>query len=127
MSEPMSEHGRIEQFKSEIEELNLRTANPGLEHVLQILGAVLMGAGIVLAAIAYFVAGGQNSGDLAIDNLEHNEHMILAVTGLGLTVVGAAVFLRYSLGRFFRVWLLRQIYESRMLADQLDRSEPRGF
>jgi hypothetical protein len=38
---------------------------------------------------------------------------ILAIFGLALAVVGAAVFLRYALGRFFRFWLLRLIYEQR--------------
>ncbi len=33
--------------------------------------------------------------------------------GLGLIVVGAALFLRYSLARFMRFWLLRLIYEER--------------
>ena len=33
--------------------------------------------------------------------------------GLGLIVVGAVLFLRYSLARFMRFWLLRLIYEER--------------
>ena len=37
--------------------------------------------------------------------------IILAVFGLTLSVAGMAVFLRYSIGRFLRFWLLRLIYE----------------
>ena len=33
--------------------------------------------------------------------------------GLGLIVVGAVLFLRYSLARYLRFWLLRLIYEER--------------
>jgi hypothetical protein len=33
--------------------------------------------------------------------------------------VGAAVFLRYSLARFLRFWLLRQLYEGQAQVDQL--------
>ena len=38
---------------------------------------------------------------------------------LGLAVVGAAVFLRYSLARFLRFWLLRQLYEGQANIDRL--------
>ena len=44
---------------------------------------------------------------------------ILAVGMLALAVVGAAVFLRYSLGRFLRFWLLRQMYEGQAHVDQV--------
>ncbi|WP_421118710.1 hypothetical protein ACE2AJ_15275 [Aquihabitans daechungensis] len=37
--------------------------------------------------------------------------IILAVFGLSLAVIGMALFLRYSMGRFLRFWLLRLIYE----------------
>jgi hypothetical protein len=38
---------------------------------------------------------------------------------LGLSVAGAAVFLRYSLARFLRFWLLRQLYEGQAHMDRL--------
>ena len=38
---------------------------------------------------------------------------------LALAVVGAAVFLRYSLARFLRFWLLRQLYEGQAHIDQV--------
>ena len=45
----------------------------------------------------------------------------------GLTVVGAALFLRYSLGRYLRFWLLRLIYEEHTTADrQVDALERLG-
>ena len=37
--------------------------------------------------------------------------VILGLAGVGVTVMGAAVFLRYSLGRFLRAWMLRLVYE----------------
>ena len=76
-----------------------KPSSGGSDQVMEIVGAVLMAAGVVIAVVAYFVAGQQNSGDLTIDNLEHNEQTILAIAGLAISVVGAAVFLRYSLGR----------------------------
>ena len=38
---------------------------------------------------------------------------------LAVTAVGAAVFLRYSLARFLRLWLLRQLYEGQAHVDQV--------
>ena len=37
--------------------------------------------------------------------------MILALVGVTVSILGAALFLRYSLARFLRFWLLRLIYE----------------
>ena len=46
--------------------------------------------GVILTLIAYFVAGSQNSGNVAIDSLEHNEHIILAIFGVALSISGAS-------------------------------------
>jgi hypothetical protein len=49
------------------------------------------------------------------------------VLGLGVTIVGAALFLRYSLGRYLRFWLLRVVYEEHTTADrQVDALERLG-
>lgn len=98
-----SETGDASESPSEADQ----TAGDGLgrrDQTLQALGAVLMVAGLVVAVVAYVVASNQNSGDLAIDNLEHNEHTILAIAGLTGSVVGGVVFLRYSLSRALQVW-----------------------
>ena len=107
----MSDNPRADEFREEIEALRLKTSGDR-DRLFQWLGASLMVVGAGLAFIAYFIANGQDSGDVLLDNLEHNEHTILAIAGLALAVVGAALFMRYSMGRFLRFWLLRQIYES---------------
>ena len=89
----MMENERIEEFKDEIEKLKIKTGSSDREKIYQVLGGALMIIGIGLAIIAYFVAGAQNSGDLTIDNLEHNEHIVLAITGISVTIAGAAIFL----------------------------------
>ena len=120
----MTDQARIDEFRSEVEALRLKTGAGNSERILQIVGAVLMVAGIVVALVAYITANGQNSGDLAIDNLEQNELIILALAGVAISITGGFVFLRYSLARFFRFWLLRQIYESRTLIDELGTQRP---
>jgi hypothetical protein len=37
--------------------------------------------------------------------------VILALVGVTVSILGAALFLRYSMARFLRFWLLRLIYE----------------
>ena len=45
--------------------------------------------------------------------------IVLAVALGALTVLGAAIFLRYSLARFLRMWLLRQLFEGQANTDRI--------
>ena len=53
-----------------------------------------------------------------VDVLDSNSYMPLAIAGLAISVTGGFVFLRYSLARFLRFWLLRQVYEQRAAIDE---------
>ncbi len=57
------------------------------------------------ASLAYIASGGQS------DTRDVISSVILALVGVSVSIVGAALFLRYSLARFLRFWLLRLIYE----------------
>tara|TARA_Y100000741_G_scaffold113026_1_gene84810 strand:- start:1338 stop:1670 length:333 start_codon:yes stop_codon:yes gene_type:complete len=105
------EKNRLNDFKDAVNSLNVKSGAPDRDKLYQRLGATLMISGILLAFVAYFVAGAQNSGDLAVDNIEHNEHIILAICGVSITVVGAAMFIKFGITRFMRFWLIRKIYE----------------
>ena len=50
--------------------------------------------------------------------LDSNSYMPLAIGGLAITVTGGFIFLRYSLAKFLRFWLLRQSYEQRAAIDE---------
>ncbi|MBF82024.1 MAG: hypothetical protein CL522_01260 [Actinobacteria bacterium] len=102
---------RLNEFRDAVDSLNIKSGAPDRDKLYHRLGAILMVAGIVLAFIAYFLAGSQNSGDLAVDNIEHNEHIILAICGISITVAGAATFIKFGITRFMRFWLIRKIYE----------------
>jgi hypothetical protein len=109
---------RAEQFKTEIAGLRLKTGRARVENLLQILGVVLMVAGIVIALVAYSASlnvtatPGSN-----VDVLDSNSYTPLAVAGLAISVTGGFLFLRYSLAKFLRFWLLRQSYEQRAAID----------
>ncbi len=103
---------RIERLKSDAAELNV-SKGAARDGLWQTVGAIAMAAGVVLAFVAYQLSLGKND-PRDIDSLQ-----ILAVAMLALAVVGAAVFLRYSLARFLRFWLLRQLYEGQAHIDQV--------
>ena len=121
MNEPTD---RAAQFKSEIADMKLKTARPNLESWFLIGGLVLMAAGIVLAFVAY--GASQNvtaTPGTNVDILDSNSYVALAIAGVALTLAGGFVFLRYSLAKFLRFWLLRQIYEQRVALDQARQPE----
>jgi hypothetical protein len=109
---------RAEVFKAEIAEMKLKTGRSRAEGLLQILGVVLMAAGIAIALGAYAASlnvtatPGTN-----VDVLDSNSYTPLAIAGLATSVTGGFLFLRYSLARFLRFWLLRQSYEQRAAID----------
>jgi hypothetical protein len=110
---------RVGQFKTEIAEMKLKTGRSRAEGIFEILGVILMLAGIAIAFGAYAASlnitatPGTN-----VDVLNSNSYLPLAVAGLATSVTGGFLFLRYSLARFLRLWLLRQIYEQRVAVDE---------
>ena len=72
-----------------------------------------MVVGAVGAFVAYQVSLDQS------DSRDVQSSTILAIAMLALVVVGAALFVRYSLARFLRLWLLRQLYEGQANTDRL--------
>jgi len=110
---------RVDQFKAEIAEMKLKAGRSRAEGLLQILGVILMAAGIAIALGAYAASlnvtatPGTN-----VDVLNSNSYTPLAIAGLATSVTGGFLFLRYSLARFLRFWLLRQSYEQRAAIDE---------
>lgn len=96
---------RRARFEADIAQVEVRTGSSATESRMVTVGLALMGIGVVIALVAFFLSGGQ------ADTRDVLSTVILATFGLSLTVAGAAVFLRYSIGRFMRFWLLRLIYE----------------
>jgi membrane protein YqaA with SNARE-associated domain len=104
---------RAEQFKADAAQMNLKAGSASTDTVLQVIGLLLMIAGVV-AAVLLAIASKSISDARSIQN-----NIIWAVAMLCLTVLGLGVFLRYSLGKFMRLWLLRQIYENHSHVDQV--------
>jgi hypothetical protein len=109
----MEQQDRVEQFKGEIADMRLRDPVSGRERALLVLGVLLMVAGPVVALIAY----AQSSGT---DNpLQQGDDHTIALIGVTLAIVGAALFVRYSIGSLLRFWLARLSYEQQVQTDRL--------
>lgn len=104
---------RIEQFKSDIEDMKLKTSRGGSEQILLVVGVVLMLLGIVIGLASWLSSQDQS------DPRDQTELVILTLTAVCITLTGLGLFLRYSIARFLRFWLLRQLYEGQAHIDQV--------
>jgi hypothetical protein len=104
---------RVEEFKQEISDMKLRDPATARDRMLLRLGAALMIAGVVVTIVAYFVSHSTSN------PLEQNDMQVTSVIGLSVTVLGAAVFLRYSIAQFLRFWLARLSFEQQHQTDRV--------
>lgn len=109
---------RLETFKADVAAMRIKDPAAGRDALLVRAGAALMVGGVVAAVVAYFMSHSTTS------VLAQNDDGIIAVVGLAVTVLGAAVFLRYSLATFLRFWLARLIYEQRSQTDRVVAASP---
>ena len=109
----MAQQDRVEQFKQDIAEMGVADPAAGRDRLLLILGAILLVVGPVVALVGYANSHG------TINPLQQNDATITAIIGLSLTVVGAALFVRYSVARFLRFWLARLCWEQQSQTDRV--------
>ncbi len=77
---------------------------------VSLLGVLLAIAGLVIILVNFLQS--KNFSDIR----DQMDALILSLFGLGLVIVGATLYIRSSMTRFLRYWLLRMVYEQRDLA-----------
>jgi len=116
---------RIEQFKADVASGRTKASgNAAAEKAIAGLGIFLMIVGVVLSFGMYIQATNEDIGDgttndILIAQMSQNEEMILAIAGVGVIFLGAVLYLRTALMRFWRFWMLRSLYQSREDLDEI--------
>jgi len=105
---------RISEFSDEVGQLQLRAGRGDRERLLLIVGTVALVVGLVLT-----IAGGIQASGSAVAADQTAAIATGSYIGLALLIAGAALFIRYSVGRLLRFWLVRLVHEQRSETDRL--------
>lgn len=112
---PGAESARVAEFREEIGRIGLKGAGAAAERWMLVVGTLLVVVGVALGIVGAVQT--INAGDSPADQRAFTASGVLL--GIVLAVAGAALFIRYSLGRFMRFWLIRLVYENRAETDRI--------
>ena len=115
---------RAARFRDDVADMRLRDPKAGRERLWLFVGVALMVIGIGLAVIAYFQSSGADAAYNTEGPATQRDALAIGLIGIASAVVGAALFLRYSLAQFLRFWLARLIYEQQAATDRIVESRP---
>jgi hypothetical protein len=104
---------RVTEFKAEVAEMRLADPAASRDRLLFRLAVALLAIGPVLGIVCYALSHGTEN------PLQQRDAIVLGLLGVSLTIVGAALFVRYSLAGFLRFWLARLTYEQKAQTDRV--------
>jgi hypothetical protein len=104
---------RLAQFEEEVAKLKVTGGGANPERLGSRWGIGLTILGFVIAIISWFSA--QDSKDVNVIL----RSQIVAFAGIGLALVGIVIWVRNSLTRYMRYWIIRLVYEQREQTEQL--------
>ena len=108
---------RLAQFEDEVAKLKVTGGGANPERLGSQWGIGLTILGFVIAIISWWSA--LDAQDSAITALRAE---IFAIIGIGISLVGIVIWVRNSLTRYLRYWIIRLVYEQREQTDQLIRA-----
>jgi hypothetical protein len=104
---------RLAQFQDEVAKLKVTGGGANPERLGAQWGIGLTIVGFLVAVIAYWSA---------LDSKSTNTQLrsqIIAIIGVGLALVGIVIWVRNSITRYLRYWIIRLVYEQREQTDAL--------
>ena len=107
---------RLSQFEAEVGKLKVTGGGANPERLGSLWGIGLTILGFVVAVISWFSALDAKGDNAAVSALRAE---IFGVIGVGIAVIGIVIWLRNSLTRYLRYWIIRLVYEQREQTDQL--------
>jgi hypothetical protein len=104
---------RLAQLRDEVSKLKVTGGMANPERLAGKWGIGLTIFGFVVAIVSWWSAF--NSADIGTNI----RSQIFAAIGIGISLVGIVLWIRNSLTRYFRFWLIRLVYEQREQTDRL--------
>ena len=104
---------RLSQFEEEVAKLKVTGGGANPERLGSRWGIGLTILGFVIAIISWW-----NALDNA-DAVSALRSQIFGLIGIGVAVVGVVIWLRNSLTRYLRYWIIRLVYEQREQTERL--------
>jgi hypothetical protein len=98
------------ELGTELGKLRASNNSGPMDSKVSVLGVLLAIVGLVVILISFLQS--RNYSDIR----DQMDSLILSLFGIGLVIVGSTLYIRSSMTRFLRYWLLRMVYEQRDLA-----------
>ena len=102
-----SSNERLDRFEAELQRALAGRPKPALDRLLERVSLLAITAGLVVCLI------GLTSIRNSATDLDQRDGLALVLVGLAIVVVGCVAWLRFSMGRYLRYWILRIIHERR--------------
>jgi len=104
---------RLAQFEDEVAKLKVTGGGANPERLGSRWGIGLTIVGFVVMVISWFSAKGSSEVNTILRS------QIFALIGVGIAIVGIVLWVRNSLTRYMRYWIIRLVYEQREQTEQL--------
>ena len=105
---------RVQAFQSEIESMKLKAAGAENEKWLLLGGVLLAVVGLGLAVLTAVQIPNETDPVKQTTLLATGSFL-----GIALLIAGVALFVRFSMARYMRFWLIRLVHESRANTDRI--------
>jgi hypothetical protein len=107
---------RLSQFEAEVAKLKVTGGGANPERLGQQWGIGLAILGLIVVVVSWWSALDATGDGAAVSALRAE---IFALVGVLVAVVGVVIWLRNSLTRYLRYWIIRLVYEQREQTEQL--------
>ncbi|MCU1461859.1 MAG: hypothetical protein JWO37_1934 [Acidimicrobiales bacterium] len=104
---------RAQAFRDDVAAMHLRDPAAGPDRLLKRASVLAMVVAAVIGVVAIIMSSSTN------DALNQRDAIVLGLFAVTLSVIGAAVFVRYSLASFMRFWMARLTFEQATQTDRL--------
>jgi protein-S-isoprenylcysteine O-methyltransferase Ste14 len=107
------EPARAAAFRDDMAAMRVQDSVARRDRMIKIGSVVVMTAAAILGVIAIAMSSGTDS------SLDQGDAIVMGLYAVTLAIIGAAVFVRYSLASFLRFWMARLTFEQSTQTDRV--------